>query len=132
MHALIVEDSRAMRSLLCRALVGLGFDVSQAGDARSALAYLDDGLAPDLVVVDHNLPGPDGLQLVGVLRTRPTAAGVKVLMISAEGHRAFITQALAAGVDDYLFKPFTPDALTSKIALLGLLTQPRVQPLPAW
>lgn len=111
-----------MRVLLSRVLAGLGFAVQQASDAPEAERWLRHG-TPDLVVVDHNLPGPNGLEFVAALRGRPGSAGVKVLMVSAEGSGAFLQHALSAGVDEYLFKPFTTDALISKIALLGLLTQ---------
>lgn len=120
MQALIVEDSDVMRVLLSAALEDLGFSVQLAGDVGSALRCLDKGGRPDLIVTDHNLPGASGLDFVAALRNGQASADVKVLMVSAEGHECFLRLALAAGVDEYLFKPFTIDAFVSKIALLGL------------
>lgn len=125
-HALIIEDSRAMRTVLTRVLTGLSLTVDAVGDARAATHCLDHGRRPDLVLVDHNLPGQSGLQFVSALRARPGPGGIKVLMVSAEGHSAFIAQALGKGIDEFLFKPFTTDALISKIEMLGVV-HPRLQ-----
>lgn len=122
MHALIVEDSRAMQLLLSRRLTRLGFTTDRAGDGRTAAARMAADGPPDLLVVDHNLPGTSGLDIVRALRGRPATAHVRVLMVSAEGDLAFLADALDAGVDEYLFKPFTTDELTSKLTLLALPT----------
>lgn len=123
LFALVVEDSEVMQALLSQALTGAGFRVQFAGDVAAAEHCLD-GEMPDLLVVDHNLPDRTGLQLVAALRGRPGSAGVSVLMVSAEGHADFLRHALAVGVDEYLFKPFTFDALVSKLELVSRL-EPR-------
>ena len=120
MQALIIDDSAVMRALIAEVLTGLGFAVRQADDGAVALRRLEQEARVDLVVVDQNLPGLSGLQVVAALRDRPESRDVKVLMVSAEGHGSFLQQALAAGVDEYLFKPFTCDALAGKIELLRL------------
>lgn len=118
MQALIIDDSAVMRFLIAEVLTELSFGVRHAEDAVSALRELEQGPHIDLVVVDQNLPGVSGLHVVAAVRRRATSAGVRVLMVSAEGHSSFLEQALAAGVDEYLFKPFTWDALVSKVELL--------------
>lgn len=120
MQAMVVEDSDVMRLLLTAALQRNGFRVREVRDVPEALESLDDAGPVDLIVTDHNLPGRSGLDLVTAVRARQDVPDVKVLMVSAEGHGSFVQRALSAGVDEYLFKPFTVDAVDSKIRLLGL------------
>lgn len=120
MHALIVEDSQTMQQVLSATLTSLGFTTSTAADAWAAVLRLDHGPPPDLIVVDHNLPGPSGMDFIATVRASGLTREPKVLMVSAESDRAFVERALTVGVDEYLFKPFTPDALSSKLTLLGL------------
>ena len=71
-HALVVDDSRAMRSILARLMTGLGFEVSQAGDGAEALAVLDSGIRPDVCLVDWNMPVMDGLTFIKTVRAGAT------------------------------------------------------------
>ena len=121
MLALVVDDSRAMRSILTRLLSGLGFDVAQAGDGAEALSVLDAGTRPDVILVDWNMPVMDGLQFVVELRSRREFRGVTLMMVTTESEHAQMVRALAAGAHEYLVKPFTPDAIAAKLALLGLV-----------
>lgn len=118
--ALVVEDSRAMRRVLRSALATAGWSVVEAGDGAQALALLDDGLRPDVVLVDRHLPVLDGLGVVRALRSVEALRTVPVLMVTSESETRQVVRALAEGADEYLLKPFTPDALLSKLALLGL------------
>jgi two-component system chemotaxis response regulator CheY len=121
MRALVVDDSRAMRLILGRVLRERGYDVSEAGDGREALDVLGAGLLPDVVLVDWNMPVMNGLELVQALRQDAAYAGVRIVMVTTESESTHVMQAIEAGADEYLFKPFTPEAVADKLGMLGLL-----------
>ena len=121
MQALVIDDSRAMRSILRRVLVQLGFEVSEAANGQEALAHVVEHGAPDVALVDWNMPVMDGLQFVVELRSRREFRGVTLMMVTTESEHAQMVRALAAGAHEYLVKPFTPDAIAAKLALLGLV-----------
>ena len=119
MRALVVDDSRAMRAIVAGMLQDAGFEVAEAGDGPSALAALR-AAAADLVVVDWHLPGMTGPEIVRAIRAEPAWNGARVLMLTTEVDPARVREALEAGAQEYLMKPFTADHMRGKIALLGL------------
>lgn len=121
MQALVIDDSRAMRSILRRVLVELGFEVSEAANGQEALTHVVEHGAPDVALVDWNMPVMDGLQFIVELRSRREFRGVTLMMVTTESEHAQMVRALAAGAHEYLVKPFTPDAIAAKLALLGLV-----------
>jgi two-component system chemotaxis response regulator CheY len=121
MLALVVDDSRAMRMVLRRIVSGLGFDVVEAGNGQEALDAVDAGPIPDIALVDWNMPVMDGLEFVTNVRSRPELRGVTLMMVTTESEHGQIVRALAAGAHEYVIKPFTPDAIAEKLALLGLV-----------
>jgi two-component system chemotaxis response regulator CheY len=127
MRALVIDDSRAMRRIVGGILTDLGYEVRQAGDGREALDVLESGSAeawvPDLCCIDWNMPVMDGLQFVFAVRAHPAYRQVTLMMVTTESETGQIVKALAAGAHEYLIKPFTPDALRDKLALLGLLPE---------
>jgi two-component system chemotaxis response regulator CheY len=122
MHALVVDDSRAMRSILARLMAGLGFEVTQAGDGAQALSVLDDGLRPDVALVDWNMPVMDGLTFIKTVRGREDLRDIALMMVTTESEQAQIVRALAAGAHEYVIKPFSDEVIAEKLALLGLVT----------
>lgn len=120
MKALVIDDSRAMRMLLRRIVTELGFEVSEAENGKDALDSIDAGDMPDLALIDWNMPVMDGLEFVSAMRARPDARNVTLMMVTTESERSQIVRALAAGAHEYMIKPFTPDALVDKLAMLGL------------
>jgi two-component system chemotaxis response regulator CheY len=121
MLALVVDDSRAMRSILTRLLSGLGFDVAQAGDGAEALAVLDAGTRPDVILVDWNMPVMDGLTFIKNVRARDDLRDISLMMVTTESEQGQIVRALAAGAHEYVIKPFTDEVIAEKLALLGLV-----------
>jgi len=121
MQALVVDDSRAMRAILTRLLTGLGFDVAQAGDGAEALAVLDGGVRPDVILVDWNMPVMDGLTFIKRCRARDEFRDIVLMMVTTEAEQAQIVRALAAGAHEYVIKPFTEEVIAEKLALLGLV-----------
>ena len=121
MHALVVDDSRAMRSILARLMTGLGFEVSQAGDGAEALSVIDGGVRPDVVLVDWNMPVMDGLTFIKTVLARDDLRDISLMMVTTESEQAQIVRALAAGAHEYVIKPFSDEVIAEKLALLGLV-----------
>jgi two-component system chemotaxis response regulator CheY len=121
MLALVVDDSRAMRSILTRLMSGLGFEVAQAGDGAQALAVIDAGARPDVVLVDWNMPVMNGLEFIKNVRGRQDLRDVSLMMVTTESEQSQIVRALAAGAHEYVIKPFTDEVIAEKLALLGLV-----------
>jgi len=121
MQALVVDDSRAMRAILTRLMVGLNFDVAQAPDGAEALALLDGGLRPDVALVDWNMPVMDGLSFIKACRAREDLRGITLVMVTTESGHGQIVRALAAGAHEYVIKPFTDEVIAEKLGLLGLV-----------
>ena len=122
MHALVVDDSRAMRSILARLMTGLGFEVSQAGDGAEALAVLDSGIRPDVCLVDWNMPVMDGLTFIKTVRRRDDLRDIALMMVTTESEQGQIVRALAAGAHEYVIKPFSDEVIAQKLALLGVVS----------
>jgi two-component system chemotaxis response regulator CheY len=121
MHALIIDDSRAMRSILRRVVAPLGFEVTEAADGQQALDHMQAGLQPHLCLIDWNMPVMDGYEFVTRVRERPEWRDVTLMMVTTESEHSQIVRALAAGAHEYVLKPFTPDAIRDKLDLLGLV-----------
>ncbi len=115
MHLLIVDDDRALRDALRRALTLAGYDVDTAGGGEQALAKIAQQ-SPDALVLDIGMPGIDGLELCRRLR----AAGerVPVLMLTARDAIEDRIDGLDAGADDYLVKPFDIGELKARLRAL--------------
>ncbi|MFZ0159442.1 MAG: response regulator [Kineosporiaceae bacterium] len=121
MLALVVDDSRVMRSILTRLMGNLGFDVAQAGDGAQAMEVLDAGARPDVILVDWNMPVMDGLTFIKTVRAREDLRDISLMMVTTESEQGNIVRALAAGAHEYVVKPFTDDVIADKLTLLGLV-----------
>jgi len=126
-RALVVDDSRAIRRIIGRTLDALGFAVAEAADGREGLVRLDESDA-EVVLVDWNMPEMGGLEFVRAVRADPGRAEVRLLVVTSEAELGNMVEALEAGADEYLMKPFTPAALSDKLALLGLVDAADVPP----
>ena len=120
MHALVVDDSRAMRTLIGRMLKQLGFEVLEAGHGQEALERLRTGPVPQVAMIDWNMPVMNGLELVTAIRTEPLWDTITMVMVTTESELAQVEKALLAGASEYVMKPFTPDILLGKLSLLGV------------
>ena len=115
---LIVDDSRIIRKVARRIIEGLGYEVDEAADGAEALAYCI-GAMPDVVLVDWNMPVMDGITFLRRLRATPGGDRPKVLFCTIETRPERIAEALAAGADDYVMKPFDGEILQSKLTEVG-------------
>jgi two-component system chemotaxis response regulator CheY len=117
-RAIIVDDSRATRSLLRRLLVGMGFEVVEAGNGAEALEVLAAAERVELALVDWNMPVMDGLEFVKALRTNRAYADLVVVMVSAECDQTKMARALMVGADEFVIKPLTAEILQAKLEML--------------
>jgi two-component system chemotaxis response regulator CheY len=120
MRALIVDDSRFVRGFLRGLLEERGIVCEEAGDGQAGLDQIHGGEAFDLALVDWNMPVMNGLDMLKQMRSEGYS-DVKVMMVTTEAENDFILRALDAGADEYLMKPFDDEALSEKLAMLGLV-----------
>ncbi|MGV9007663.1 MAG: response regulator [Brevundimonas sp.] len=115
---LIVDDSRIIRKVARRIVEGLGFEVDEAADGSEALTFCN-GIMPDVILLDWSMPVMDGLTFLRRLRAMAGGIAPKVLFCTIETRASRIAEALAAGADDYVMKPFDGEILQSKFAEVG-------------
>jgi two-component system, OmpR family, response regulator MprA len=113
---LVVDDERAVRESLRRALELQGYEVDLASDGPEALARLAANGHVDAVVLDILMPGIDGLEVCRQIRRRGSA--VPVLMLTARDAVGDRVEGLDAGADDYLVKPFALEELLARVRAL--------------
>ena len=117
---LVVDDSRVIRKVARRILEDLGFEVAEAVDGTDALAWCATAM-PHAIVLDWNMPGMSGLEVLERLRQAPDGDTPRVVFCSVENDLEHIRAALDAGADEYVMKPFDGDILASKLAMAGAL-----------
>lgn len=113
MRVLIADDDQSMRELIARSLSAFGVtETVEAADGAEALGMIDENI--DLIILDWHMPVVDGLNVVKSIRKE--GLETPVLMVTAETEKVLVVEAIQAGVDDYLAKPFSQDAFRAKIA----------------
>jgi DNA-binding NtrC family response regulator len=112
-RALVVDDAEGIRSFLANLLELEGYEVDTADDGRSAIALLEGGAAPDVILLDVMLPGIDGIETLR--RIRAIDASVPVVMLSVVGKASTIVEAMQIGAADYLNKPLEEAGLRAAL-----------------
>jgi DNA-binding response OmpR family regulator len=112
---LVVDDSDAMRELLERQLAERGYEVVTAADGERALELVA-ARRPDAILLDHELPGMSGLEVLGRLRSDDKLAAMPVIMLTSEHEQSLLLTSLRAGAHDHLRKPFDPAELEARVA----------------
>ncbi|HVD66270.1 MAG TPA: response regulator transcription factor [Gaiellaceae bacterium] len=121
MKILVVDDERAVRESLRRALELEGYEIELADDGLQALAALEDGGEPDAMILDVLMPGMDGLEVCR--RVRREGSRMPVLMLTARVEVENRVAGLDAGADDYVTKPFALEELLARVRALLRRTQ---------
>jgi two-component system chemotaxis response regulator CheY len=122
MRALIIDDSRAIRAIISRTLKELGVgECVEAGDGKAGLAAIAVKGPFNFAMVDWNMPEMNGYEFVVAARATILSEAMKIIMCTTETEIEQMTKALAAGADEYVMKPFTKDAIQSKLEMLGLV-----------
>lgn len=117
MRTLIVDDSKIARSIVKKHLEGTeAVIVGEASNGRDALALLTKGLDVDMVLTDRYMPEMDGLSLIRAIRGLSDHQNTFLVVVSSDGGWSQISEALEAGADEYLTKPFDTASLLSKLA----------------
>lgn len=114
MKILVADDDLDLLGLVAYSLSQAGYFVVKANDGTSALTIFD-AEAPDLVILDINMPGASGFEVCTAIRTR---GDVPVMMLTARGEEQDLVKALDLGADDYLTKPFSPKTLLARVKAL--------------
>jgi two-component system chemotaxis response regulator CheY len=115
MRFLVVDDSSTMRRIIINTLHKLGHqDIVEASNGREGIDRVTEG-AVDLVITDWNMPEMNGIEFIRSLRTMAQGSKLPVLMVTTNAAQDDIVEALRAGVNNYVVKPFTPDTIKEKI-----------------
>jgi len=121
MRALVVEDSKTIRMILCEYLRKMDIEVVEAADGREALERLKEMSHPDLMLVDWNMPVMSGIDFIRAVRELHIYDPLPVIMVTTNSESEHLGTAMDAGANEYIQKPCTLDALREKLDLLGLL-----------
>lgn len=119
-RALVVDDSRAMRAILRHFLEQLGFEVFEAGHGKEGLERLTQLGEVDLAMVDWNMPEMNGLDFVRAVRAEDGNTDLRLMMVTTETELDRVSEALEAGANEYVMKPFTKAVLAEKLVILGM------------
>jgi len=119
MHkVLIVDDSKAIREIEKKYLEEIGFEVLEAGNGKEALKILEENPDIKLILLDWHMPVMNGYEFLLKLRANPKWSDIKVMMVTTENQQKSIIDAIMAGANEYLMKPFDKEMLEVKIKYL--------------
>ncbi len=117
---LVVDDSKVIRMVARKILEELNFEVQEAEDGQAAVEACKKRM-PDGVLLDWNMPVMDGIEFLHELRKMPNVKNVAVVFCTTENDLEHIQQAIAAGADEYIMKPFDSEIIQTKFQQVGLL-----------
>ncbi len=117
---LIVDDSKVVRMVARKILEGLNFEIAEAEDGQQALDVCMDQM-PHAVLLDWNMPVKNGLEFLQELRALEGVDQPVVVFCTTENDMSHIQEAIKAGANEYIMKPFDSDILEAKFGQVGLL-----------
>jgi two-component system chemotaxis response regulator CheY len=123
MLALVIDDSRTTRMIIGNILREIGLKVLEARDGLEALDQVKRNPDVELLLVDWNMPGMNGIDFIRAIRSERAYDGVRILMVTSEAQGVQVTEALGAGANEYLMKPFSKEVLVAKLNLLDVLQE---------
>jgi CheY-like chemotaxis protein len=112
---LVIDDNHVNQKLVAYLMRAHGYDVDTAGDAESAVEKIREQ-RPDMILMDIQLPGIDGLELTATLKAAPETSGIVIIAVTAYAMKGDKDKAFAAGCDDYITKPIDTRTLPETIA----------------
>ena len=121
MRALIVDDTRAIRGIIGKMLREIGFEIVEAAHGIEAMQRLKETGSVDVMLVDWNMPEMNGYDFLRNVRADPAYRSIPLMMVTSETEMSQMSKALDAGANEYVMKPFTRDALSDKLSLLGVM-----------
>jgi two-component system, chemotaxis family, chemotaxis protein CheY len=116
---LVVDDSKVIRKVSRHILESLDFNVEEAGNGAEALTHCSESV-PDFILLDWNMPVMSGIEFIKALRQREITNQPKVVFCTTENDIAHIREAIHAGADEYVMKPFDRETLHIKLQLIGV------------
>lgn len=116
---LVVDDSRVIRKVSRHILESLGLAVFEAENGQAALDHCQNAM-PDVILLDWNMPVMNGIEFITRLRQQPSGNLPKVVFCTTENDIAHIREAISAGADEYVMKPFDHETLQMKLQLVGM------------
>lgn len=119
---LIVDDSRVVRKVARKILEELGFECDEAENGQLALDKCKETM-PQLIMLDWNMPVMTGIEFIKALRATPEGDTPKVIFCTTENEFPFIQEALGAGANEYIMKPFDGDILEGKLMQIGMIEE---------
>jgi len=119
-RCLIVDDSRVVRMVAKRIVSGFAFQTEEAENGKIALDACQKAM-PDIVLLDWNMPVMSGIEFLRALRGLKGGDKPKVVFCTTENDIAHISEAIQAGADEYIMKPFDNEIIETKFAQIGVL-----------
>ena len=116
---LVVDDSKVVRMVARKILEELEFEVSEAADGQQALEACQASM-PDLILLDWNMPVMNGIEFLRALRAGDGGDAPKVVFCTTENDLTHIREAISAGANEYIMKPFDSDIIQSKLSQIGI------------
>uniref|UniRef100_A0A832LU90 Response regulator n=1 Tax=Caldimicrobium thiodismutans TaxID=1653476 RepID=A0A832LU90_9BACT len=116
--ALVVDDSKAIRQIERKYLEEMGFFVLEAENGEEALNILKENSDIAIILLDWHMPVMNGYEFLKNLRQRPEYDHIKVMMVTTENQQKSVIDALMAGANEYLMKPFDKEMLETKLKYL--------------
>lgn len=118
-NALLVDDSKVARFALSKLLEGREMEVNMAGSAEEALDFLNNNGRPDVIFMDHLMPGMNGVEATKAIKGNPATAGIPIIMCTSKKSESFMEEARNFGVYNILTKPPHTEGLDSVLAQLA-------------
>lgn len=116
---LVVDDDADIRELVIWKLRQAGYTTLAAGDGEAGLVAAtngdESGRIPDLILLDWMMPKMAGIEMCKALRANPATSGVPVILLTAKAQDSEVERGFAAGVDDYIVKPFSPREMLNRV-----------------
>jgi two-component system chemotaxis response regulator CheY len=116
---LVVDDSRVVRMVARKILEGMSFEIREAEDGKAALDACMKAM-PDAVLIDWKMPSMSGIEFLRAVRRLDGVRQPVIVMCSVYNDAVHIAEAIEAGADEYIMKPFDTDIMRAKFAQVGL------------